>query len=660
MIIKFTGRHKSLETFESEVLENFCVITGKNGCGKSQLIELIELTVNGKLSPLLSLYFEPTISKIQIEGVKNNTLISLNHRNWSDKIKAIINEFIGLGKYTKLLGEAFIQNSSWPTSLKENSIVKSITHIPASQVEELVINSVKEIDPNWLSISRPFSQVEDAFPNYNVLNENRRKAFIVAIFIAKYKNKKITDLIDADFYLTPIPEYLVDEPKLFGSQLEYIFYNYAKRRDQNRRLYFDKIEDKKENNATSDNEFIATNVPPWTLINNILSQHSLDFQFKGIEKSDFSSDADISFQLVKGVNSENIEFQHLSSGEKVIIGLIIKLFTSDYYSGKLEFPELIVLDEPDAHLHPGMSKLLIDVLKETFVKKLGVKVIFVTHSPSTVALCPDNSIYQLTNTPVTSLKRIDKNDALKLLTEFIPTLSIDYKNHKQVFVESSTDIRYYQTIFDKLNQQRNYPFKLYFISNSNGKGNCDQVKKIVADMRNSGNTTCFGIIDWDLKNSSSEHIKVHGINKRYSIENYLYDPIYLSILFMDLSAHNIYSELNIEETTNHYSIGNNSDESLQKIVNWFFDKYYKIHNASHDVGVKQVEYFNGKKIDMPNWFLEFKGHDYEQRLKQVFSALERYTSEGQLQEEIIKIIGKCYPFIPKDSEMLIEEIINNS
>ena len=386
----------------------------------------------------------------------------------------------------------------------------------------------------------------------------------------------------------------------------------------------------------------------------------MNFLFKVIDSKDFSNDENISFQLIKTTVGKDIEFQYLSSGEKVIIGLIIKLFTSNYYSEKLEFPELIVLDEPDAHLHPEMSKLLIDVLLGTFVEKLGIKIIIVTHSPSTVALCPDNSIYQLKNEPITTLQKIEKNDALKLLTDFIPTLSIDYKNHKQVFVESPTDIKYYQTIFNKLNQERNYPFRLYFISNSYGNGSCEQVIKIVADIRESGNSTVFGIIDWDLKNPATAYVKVHGINKRYNVENYLYDPIYISILFMNLKAHNIYKELEIEETINQYSIGNESNEFLQKIVDWFFSKYYEVHKMSDEIikNVSEVEYLNGKRIIMPIWFLEFQGHDYETRLKQVFKALEKYTSEGQLQQEIATIVGKCYPFIPKDSELLIEEIIN--
>src|SRR6202007_3177326 len=527
MKIKFTGEYKSLKTFESDILDPFSVITGKNGSGKSQLIELIGLKLNKQLTPFGDFDFIPPINKIQLEGIENTNLSALNNTNWKTKVDQHLNQFRRLGKKTKLLGELFINNGTWFNRLTDDSIIKSITSISSAEVQEYVTNSINELEPHRLTgpTTYPYFQNEERLKKSNYFTEDHEKTFKIAIFVANYKGKKINDLVDIDFYLTPIPDYFLDEPKLFGSQLEFVFYNYAKRRDQNQRLFFDKVTYKEENDSISDDEFIQTFTPPWTLINKILEQHNLQFQFKGIERKDFSSDANISFPLIKTTVGKDIQFQFLSSGEKVIIGLIIKLFTSHYYNEKLEFPKLIVLDEPDAHLHPEMSKLLIDVLNGTFVQKLGIKVIIVTHSPSTVALCPDNSIYQLKNEPNTTLQKIEKNDALKLLTDFIPTLSIDYKNHKQVFVESPTDIKYYQMIFNKLNQERSYPFKLYFISNAHGKGSCQQVKTIVDEMREYGSTTVFGVIDWDLKNPSSIHVKVHGLNNRYNIENYLYDPI---------------------------------------------------------------------------------------------------------------------------------------
>lgn len=656
MIIKFKGEYKSLGDFESEILNPFSVITGKNGCGKSQLVELIDKKVNKQLDALCTLTFKPKMDRIQIGGIANSNLSALTNSNWLQSIDDHLNNFKHLRKNTKLLGELLIENDIWPTEYNSSpEFPEEILFIG----NDLIRNSFNEISSSRVGDKMSIPHIIDELWRHSVFSESKRKGFVLAKFVSKFRNKKISDLIENDFYLSPIPDYLLEEPKLFGSLLEFAFYNYAKRRDLNDRLFFHKEKYGDNNDAVSDIEFINTNIPPWDFINKILQENNLSFKFKGIERQDFSPDANISFQLIKTTTGKDIELQNLSSGEKVIIGLIIKLFTSSYYNDKLQFPELIVLDEPDAHLHPEMSKLLLDVLNKTFVQELNIRVIMITHSPSTIALCPDDSIYQLKNEPVTSLQKIEKNDALELLTNFIPTLSIDYKNHKQIFVESPTDVYYYQTIFNKLNQKRSYPFRLYFISNSYGKGNCNQVIKIVKDIRESGNSTSFGIIDWDLKNTSSSFVKVHGLDQRYSLENYLYDPIYLLILLMDLDAHNIYNELGLDKTINHFLLGNESGETLQRISDWFFKKYYDAQpiDKSMRSGLTEVEYLNGAKINTPTWFLKFKGHDLEMRIRKVFPALDKYTSEGELQEELTNIIGKCYPFIPKDSELLIEEII---
>lgn len=211
----------------------------------------------------------------------------------------------------------------------------------------------------------------------------------------------------------------------------------------------------------------------------------------------------------------------------------------------------------------------------------------------------------------------------------------------------------------KLNTERKYSSKLYFISHNNGKGNCDLVKSTVEQIRASGNKTSFGIIDWDQNNRSENFTKVHGENKIYSIENFIYNPIYLIIYFMqERGANNIYKELELQETINHYNLGDMEEPYLQKFSDWFFEQYCKKFNPTKKEEISiyvEFKFFNGKKINIPKWYMEHKGHDLETKLKQIFRSLENSRkSEGDLQKEIIKVIGKCYPFIPQDSVDLIE------
>ena len=53
------------------------------------------------------------------------------------------------------------------------------------------------------------------------------------------------------------------------------------------------------------------------------------------------------------------------------------------------------------------------------------------------------------------------------------------------------------------------------------------------DLWKAGNKTVYGIIDYDGKNNPSERIKILGGGSRYAIDNYLMDPLVLSMLFLD-------------------------------------------------------------------------------------------------------------------------------
>ncbi|MCT8341265.1 ATP-binding protein [Flavobacteriaceae bacterium TK19130] len=664
MTIELKGEYKSLTSFLSDPLSNFTVITGRNGSGKTQLLELFNLNYNGRLPREVSFVIDSKHKNIRIGGIANSNLKALDNDSWKTRIEPYINRVDSVQYNLKKFASELIKYDVWIDQLTIDNIKEKIdnTTVSEEELKTFIFNILEEVDSQFIQ-RFPDASLEQII---NRLFKNRffsdiKKTLSVAQYVAKFQNKEISELSNSDFFLTPIPEYLFDDPKLFESRLEYVFYNYAKRRDQNRRLYFDKQVDGDSNDSISDKDFVEKFPPPWESINQILLAHNMSFQFQGIDKKEFSPEIKVSFQLIKTTVQKNISLQHLSSGEKVILGLIIKLFTSQYYQNKLILPDLIILDEPDAHLHPEMSKLLIEVLHDTFVNKLGIDVFMVTHSPSTIALSPDNSIYELKNVPKTTLKKIEKAEALEILTGNLPTLSIDYQNHKQVFVESPTDVRYYQTLFNKLNQYKNYPFKLYFISNSYGKGNCNQVITIVNSIRTSGNKTAFGIIDWDLKNEASTYVKVHGALKRYSIENYIYDPIYILILLMDLKANRIYKELELEETFNQYNLMNSNQEFLQKLTDWFFNKYYLEFNVSKSKknDKTSITYLNGMEIQIPKWYLSTKGHDLELNIKKLFNSLEnKFRSEGHLQKELILIMGKLYPLIPKDSEEIINSIIN--
>lgn len=657
MRIKLRDQYKSLHPFVSDELSNLVVITGKNGSGKTQLLDLIgKKASNDNSVASIRLEIGPDIENIQAEGLIRKEAAKIGLDQWKAILSKKHSKFEKLSESTFQLLE-FIEDNNIEVNKKANKLLSD-----EDKFKELISKVHSEIRNKPILPNDKISRKHQRRVLRKIYTTENISLLKLVNEIAEESEKSLSEINDSDFYNTPIHEYLIDENDLFESKIELIFYNYAKRRHKNHLDYFSKKEYDENNNSISDTEFIKNSPPPWEIINRILDELDIDFYFKGIPRKDFTEIANIDFKPFKKSTDKPIEFNDLSSGEKVIIGLILKLFTSNYYEQNLTFPDLLILDEPDAHLHPEMSKLLLDVLKDTFVKKHGVKVIITTHSPSTIALSSENCIYQLKNGINSSLSKIQKDDALKLLTNFIPTLSIDYRNHRQVFVESPTDVFFYQNLHDKHQQHQSLDYKLYFISNSNGKGNSAQVEEIVSKLRETGNDTSFGIIDWDMANSPTENIKVHGYNESWSLENYLLNPIYVYTLLMDMdNAHNIYDKLGLGQGYNQFLLGDKPEEKLQEYVKLFFKDFESsIPQYKYDSQKVEIEFYNGKKLMIPEWFMKNKGHDILEKVKQVYNAFDKYRNEGELQNKLSLVMSKSYPFIPANSIKVIEKISSHN
>ena len=69
------------------------------------------------------------------------------------------------------------------------------------------------------------------------------------------------------------------------------------------------------------------------------------------------------------------------------------------------------------------------------------KLSWATHSASTVALAPENSLHVM-YADKSGVHSISKSGALNLLTVGVPTLALSYDGRRQVFVESPNNTAY--------------------------------------------------------------------------------------------------------------------------------------------------------------------------------------------------------------------------
>lgn len=393
--------------------------------------------------------------------------------------------------------------------------------------------------------------------------------------------------------------------------------------------------------------------PPWDLVNRIIEEAQLEYIIHPPENVD--PDAPFVPVLTNTHTGARVAFADLSSGEKVIMSLVFLLYNSKL---RLEFPKLVLMDEPDAHLHPALTKQFFDVIQNVFIGEKGMKVILTTHSPSTVALAPEEALY-IMNKSAPRIKKATKDQALRLLTRGVPTLSVSYENRRQVFVEGGIDVRFFEKVYDRLREQLLTDISLDFISfgpEGEGKGDCGQVKNLVNSLASKGNRTVHGIIDWDGKNEGNERVRVLGRNVRYAVENYILDPLILAaFLFREKIISREALDLEDKDTFVHFA--HFGAEKLQTIAGLVVKRIQSRLEEPPAEEMQEVEYVCGKKIQVPIWFLTIQGHKLEEMIREEFPKLNKYKRNGGLKAEIIGTIIDDVPgLVPRDVLALLEEL----
>jgi energy-coupling factor transporter ATP-binding protein EcfA2 len=268
---------------------------------------------------------------------------------------------------------------------------------------------------------------------------------------------------------------------------------------------------------------------PWEVVNDALAVAG--FPYEVVSPTTVGLTEQYELMMKEKATGKEIRPSDLSSGEQILLQLTLWLFSS----GKEGvFPKLLLLDEPDAHLHPSMTVQFLDVISEVLVRKHGVRVIMTTHSPSTVALAPEGAVFEMERGRATVESVEDRAAMVSVLTAGLVTVS---RATRFCFVEDEDDVSFYNAILEILTDAgpskdphalRRIP-SLVFIAASVGRGvgkisgGKSIVEKWIEKLDNPPLTTTFlGVLDRDVGNQPSSRIKVIS---RYSFENYLLDPV---------------------------------------------------------------------------------------------------------------------------------------
>ncbi|PXM32016.1 hypothetical protein DMT39_29270 [Klebsiella variicola] len=393
-----------------------------------------------------------------------------------------------------------------------------------------------------------------------------------------------------------------------------------------------------------------------------------------------------------------VELEDLSSGEKSIFWLALKTFESSTVLSKNIFDKskIILLDEPDAALHPQMIMDFFESLK-ILHEELGVFFIFTSHSPTTVALMTCDNIFNLeqnTTTNKFTAKRIDKDTAISQLLDGVTQILINPENSWQIYVENSNDQSIYEIAYSHIKHRSTLGLTqvpLTFISSGpkihpkelqkhiesiygqsektellikaiNGDGDCAEVIGMVDALAKNGNKTVRGIIDWDKQERvAGSEVIVFAKGYAYSMENVIYDPL---SIYAFLMYEGVYKPSDFFECSEDYpwrdALSDNTKKQLivdvvtKKILGRESNRDHEIKYMSSHPLLGDREYFipeNGGN-----------GHSLEKRILQEYEPIKRLINKSSgkplmyffLKKSTINLLG--WEYISKSFEELFSKI----
>lgn len=425
--LKLTYRYKSLqEGFEWKDIPPFAVITGVNGVGKTQLLEVVkgrsERTDNrGRAIQI--------VREIASSRGPENLIFSENTSQRGLSLNGLI-------EYVQNADHRLLEIRNLDNNIRNcRNIINNCRQqysLATDKVEKLQLeNSIKSHEEQIRNYQNQKLNV-----NIYAYDEELKR-------IARKLEKKVEELTEDEIRQFAIDNFesltTVDELTRFLS-------------NENLR-YMRRITYLVETHRREEADMLAAQERPYQTINRIFRQYGFDyFDMLNPFPNNGKLNGEIRF---KGKEGEEVDYNSLSSGEQAIVQFVIWSYGQDFRGNRLN---TMVLDEPDAHLHPSMCKMMVEIFSEMSAKKEvgggGIRIIITTHSPSTVAFTPEGSLFVMQREADNKrvIRQTTTENAVEILSDGIFTFSRAMSNFtllssssKQnlVFVEGKTDVKHF-------------------------------------------------------------------------------------------------------------------------------------------------------------------------------------------------------------------------
>ncbi len=401
MQLIFKQPHISITQFSTVELPDLTVLTGVNGSGKSHLLDAIvknHVELSGVASNSIA-YFNYETFKLENENAYNGQQLAEERESAWQFHQTNIRK----------------QATSWRSTLGEH--YQPLKERCTSEKKSLWSISTE-------TVKAYKQQIKNHFQNKNL----KSNAQAQGIYSLAKKLPYSLDEIDKDSFVELYKPFSFKNDFL-PHQLGKIFWDYYVKYRSNQINEFENEKHGKNYRVLTEQEFIAAHgEKPWDVVNNILATFdTLKYQVNSPEGFDYFGNFQLKLKHLEKPGLE-IDFASLSSGERILMALVASVYKS---SSDGNFPDVLLLDEVDASLHPSMMKNMLDVINNIFLAQ-GVKVILVTHSPTTIALSPDESVFVMNRSGTNRIEKKSRNEALEILTAGFATLDQGLKLFDEV------------------------------------------------------------------------------------------------------------------------------------------------------------------------------------------------------------------------------------
>lgn len=448
MKLKFKQQYISITQFEPVEINNFSILTGKNGSGKTHFLNAIKH------------------GHVEIEGIDKSEIVYYNYNDFTvfsgnlqqnpqfqNRISlwnSESNQF--LNKIQSYKSKAFNVDPQKRNSL-ENSIL-SITQQPnfnfemffgnpsdyelikefkgVQNIQGVLVAKQQLFTPQFFQFLRiyfntPGQNIDDI--TYDKLKSsfiNLQKSFEESL---QKENEELFNFLkstvqDKNIFNLTLKDF--ESPNFFLEDIANEEKEYQLKKIKN---ILNKLKSEDYNDSLqylSPEKFIKKNgLSPIEQINNVLLEYNCNGYFLYTNPNQEFLGIDIKnikvlINLKHKEKGYSTNFEQLSSGEKTLIAL--SLFIYKTRKNRI-IPRVLLLDEIDSSLHPSMINRLLSVLENLFINEQGFKVILATHSPTTVALSPEDSIYIIEKNGEQKIRKELKSNAINILTEGIATIN---------------------------------------------------------------------------------------------------------------------------------------------------------------------------------------------------------------------------------------------